>query len=102
MVKSFRSRLRQLVFIPIIVAAYLLILRGAIEFFHPKDGGLLYIVDFIFGRETAFWAAAYVSHHCYGFLTQSIWGDPVIFYSLLSTVFIFSVFLTKTKIGKNA
>ena len=102
MVMSFRTRVRQLIFIPIIVAAYLLILRGSIEFFHPKDGGLLCIVDFIFGRETAFWVAAYVSHHCYEFLTQSIWGEPVIFYFLLSAVFIISVFLTKMEIGKHA
>lgn len=87
-----------------IVAAYVLILRGAIGFFHPKFGELLVLVNYIGGENAMFWVVEHVSAPTYDFLVHSIWGNAIPFFTLLFCIFLLAVVLTKpkTKGGTNA
>jgi hypothetical protein len=87
-----------------IVAAYLLILRGAIGFFNPKSGELLVLVNYIGGENSMFWVFEYISAPTYDFLVHSIWGNATAFFTLLFCIFLLALVLTqpKTKFGANA
>ncbi|OBP17179.1 hypothetical protein A5320_21155 [Rheinheimera sp. SA_1] len=87
-----------------ILAAYLLILRGAISLFHPKLGELLVLVNYIGGEYAMFWVLEHISAPTYDFLVHSIWGNTTAFFTLLFCIFLFAVVLTqpKTKCGANA
>lgn len=87
-----------------IVAAYLLILRGAIGFFHPKFGELLVLVNYLAGEKAMFSVVEHISAPTYDFLVHSIWGNATAFFTLLFCVFLLAVVLTKpkTKRGANA
>ena len=88
----------------LVVAAYLLTLRGAISFFHPKLGELLVLVNYVGGEDAMFWVLEHVSVPSYDFLTKSIWGSAISFFTLLVCVFLLAVVLTKPKAqdGSNA
>jgi hypothetical protein len=87
-----------------IVAAYLLILRGAISFFHPKFGELLALVNYVAGEKSMFWVFEHISAPTYDFLIHTIWGNATAFFTLLFCIFLLAVVLTqpKTKRGANA
>jgi hypothetical protein len=80
-----------------IVAAYLLILRGAIGFFHPKLGELLLLVNYVAGEKAMFWVLIHISSPTYDFLVHSIWGSATAFFTLLLSVFLLAVVLTQPK-----
>ena len=80
-----------------IVMAYLLVLRGAISFFHPKFGALLSIVESIRDVEAMAWVRNHISSPTYQFLTRTIWLSDITFYSLLLGVVLLAIVLTKPK-----
>lgn len=85
-----------------IVAAYLLILRGAIGFFHPKFGESLVLANYIGGEKATFWVIEHISAPSYEFLVHSIWGNATLFFTLLFCIFLLAVVLTKPKIKRGA
>lgn len=93
-----RGLLKRTLMVILVVAVYLLILRGAISFFHPKLGELLVLVNYVGGEDAMFWVLEHVSAPSYDFLANSIWGSPIPFFSLLLSVFSLAVFLTKPKV----
>ena len=99
-----RGLLKRALMVILLVAAYLLILRGAISFFHPKLGELLVLVNYIGGEDAMFWVLEHVSAPSYDFLINSIWGSAISFFTLLIGVFLLAVVLTKPKAqdGSNA
>ncbi|MGL5666728.1 MAG: hypothetical protein ACRDD9_11435 [Shewanella sp.] len=85
-----------------IVAAYLLILRGAIGFFHPKLGELLLLVNYVAGEKVMFWVLIHISSPTYDFLVRSIWGNATAFFTLLFSVFLLAVVLIQPKNKRGA
>ena len=87
-----------------IVAAYLLILRGAIGFFHPKLGELVVLVNYVAGENAMFWVLEHISVPAYDFLVHSIWGNVNALFTSLVFIFLLAVVLTqpKNKRGANA
>lgn len=99
-----QSLLKRSLLVIAIVASYLLVLRGAIGFFHPKLGELLVLVNYLAGENAMFWVLIHISSPTYDFLVHSVWGNATAFFTLLFCVFLLAVVLTKpkTKRGANA
>ena len=85
-----------------IVAAYLLILRGAISFFHPKVGELLLLVNYVAGENAMYWVLEHISVPAYDFLIHSIWGNANVFITSLVCIFLLAVVLTRPKTKRSA
>ncbi len=99
-----QSLLKRSLLVIAIVASYLLVLRGAIGFFHPKFGELRALVNYLGGENSMFWVVAQISAPTYDFLVHSIWGNATAFFTLLLCIFLLAVVLTqpKTKPSANA
>ena len=89
------ARLKRMFTVIFIVTAYVLIVRGAISFFHPKLGELLLLADYLADKDAMIWLVVHISMPTYDFLTQSIWGNSTTFYTLLLYVFLLAVFFYK-------
>ncbi len=85
-----------------IVAAYLLILRGAIGFFHPKLGELVILVNYVAGENAMFWVLEHISAPVYDFLVHSLWANANAFFISLMCIFLLAVVLTKPKNKRGA
>ena len=88
MLNRSQTLFKRYLFVISIVAAYLLILRGAIGFFHPKFGELLVLANYIGGENAMFWVIEHISAPSYEFFT------------LLFCIFLLAVVLTKPKIKR--
>ena len=93
---------KRFLFVISIVAAYLLILRGAIGFFHPKFGELRVLVNYLGGENSMFWVVEQISAPTYDFLVHSIWGNATAFFTLLLCIFLLAVVLTQPKTKRSA
>ena len=104
MLTQSRTLFKRSLLVLAIVASYLLILRGAIGFFHPKLGELLVLVNYVAGEKAMFWVLIHISSPTYDFLVHSVWGNATAFFTLLFCIFLLALVLTqpKTKRGANA
>ena len=65
MLNRSQTLFKRYLFVMSIVAAYLLILRGAIGFFHPTFGELLVLATYIGGENAMFWVIEHISAPSY-------------------------------------
>ena len=68
-----------------------LLLRGAIGFFHPKEGVLMQAVSLVGSTEVLYWVGRHISLPIYEFLTFSLWSNTVAFFALWITVVVLVV-----------
>ena len=75
----FRNRSKILAGI-VAAVSFPVLLRLAIEFFHPKDGALLYALAAVAPEGIVERASEFVSYPIYDVLVHGVWQDATVFY----------------------
>jgi len=88
-------KFKRVTYIIAIVFLCVVLLRGAIGFFHPKSGTLVSVIQFFSTPTTAEWVVFNISLPTYGFLVTSIWSGGVGFWGFLILAIFIAVFITE-------
>ena len=83
-------------------AAYPFVLRGAIGFFHPKEGLLLQFISLVGGVGSLRWVSEHICLPIYEFLVFSLWQNVVAFSILWAVIVILAVGLVSFRVRQHA
>jgi hypothetical protein len=82
--------------------AYPCVLRGAIGFFHPKEGVLLQLISPVGGVESLRWVSEHISLPIYELFVFSLWQNAIAFSVVWVVIVILAVGLVSFRARQHA